>query len=232
MSQTPGRVDSGDAPASRTFSLLRVVILVVVGLIVGAGIMLTRQPTEPEQGADAVSPYTPQEELLRTYALPPNVRKPALNRLNELADGRDTGEVAAADYAAVVKALENSQLRHVAGHDVLIRKYIDSPALSDEQRARGKEARGRYLRGLMDEKIHPQTMDNVLEPVRKLHEDDAVSLDPNPPVEKIVELIDRLELHADGADISGGEFEIDYTAELLRVIEDALKRRGNDAAAG
>ncbi len=191
-------------------------ILVVVGVLVGAGVMISRQPA-PSDSIKAESAFTETESVIRSYSLPPAERQPALERLRELKQGGLSDK----QYKAVLQTVDKAPLKRVVGHDVLIRKYINLSQVSEEEKQRGHAARQRYLRGLHELTIHPKSMDHVLEPVRRKNTDETIGLDPSPPAEQISKLIDRLEQHADSAEVPEEPYELDYQGELLQVVNDA-----------
>ena len=145
-------------------------------------------------------------------------------RVDELAEDFKAGVIDLEDMGNVTMALVESPLLPLGAVMLAHHRYIEPSELSDEEKAAGQLALQRYARGIYEETIALEDIEDVMSPISDQDLEGNMELrDPDQvTTEDLREFISLVKARADEAQIPDEPFELDIAAEVNKAIDIAL----------
>lgn len=157
--------------------------------------------------------------------LDPETQKEVILRVDRIAKEYQEGELTTQQGATILKQLVQGPLIPTLLAHAFTKQYvINNSDLTPEEQQNATLQMQRLLRGVMNNKISQEKMEQALSPVMTEQPDGSYELKPTPTAEEIREVISNAQQVADEAGISNEEYEVDIPAEIDRAIEEAKKK--------
>ena len=145
-------------------------------------------------------------------------------RLNQLNTDFKDGKVTTDQIAAIAEALMEGPVLPIGTVLFVDSQYIQPSALTDQEKADGRQSLERLARGVFDKFINPDKLEPVMEPITEPDPTDPTSrqLKPNPTTEELREFLKRAKAEADTANVPDEPWTIDLADEVDKAIDQVL----------
>ncbi|MFW6058817.1 MAG: hypothetical protein ACODAQ_01465 [Phycisphaeraceae bacterium] len=155
-----------------------------------------------------------------------------VERVSDLKDRYDTGQITMQQLGRVAEELAESPLLYVGMVMFAEQHYIATSSLSDQEKEQARRTLDRFARGLHEEEIDPQVIDHVTDPIATTDAQGNRQLKEHPTDDELRTFLARAREEADNADVPDEPFEVDLADEFDRAVERALQERVSDAESG
>ncbi len=147
-------------------------------------------------------------------------------RITDLATGFKNKDITLEDMGKIVEEMETSPLIPAVVVQVIKDAYIAPSGLTDEEKAEGGLALDRLARGVFEGSISPERAQEIAAPMDKNTSNDQLDLKEPGDVtdDELRQIIADAKAEADAQDIPEEAWDIDFVAELDKLIENALGR--------
>ena len=156
-----------------------------------------------------------------------------LARVDELAEDFKAKNVTLDQLGDVAVKLYESPLKQAVAVYAVEKNYFEDSGLSAEEKADASLQLGRLARGMYEEKISNDEMQEAMDEivVRTIGNDEVTLRDPETvDDDDLRRLITEVKAAADKAEIPNEPFEIDIAAEFIKAIDEALGVATTDPA--
>ncbi len=153
--------------------------------------------------------------------------------IDALATDFKEGRVGFEEIGRVFETLSKSPLLPLAGVQAAKEKYIDRSDMTSEQKAAAERSLQRFARGIYDKKITPaeDQITDAIKPIVRLKPGNQWEFKENPTRQEIDQFIANCKAKADEAQIPDEPFQVDFAAELKKVIAEARAKGTTPAPA-
>ena len=148
-----------------------------------------------------------------------------LTRVDELAEDFKAKNVTVAQLLEVATNLAESPLKQAVAVYAVEKNYFEDSGLSVEEKADASLQLGRLARGVYEEKISYDEMQEAMDEivVQSIGNDTVTFREPETvDDDDLRRLISKVKAAADEAEIPNEPFEIDIAAEFIKAIDEAL----------
>ncbi len=161
--------------------------------------------------------------VLKKSNLPEEQKTAIFAEIEALTNDFKDKRVSMAEMQRVLEEVAESPLIPLAGVQVAKEKYIDTADMTSEEKAAAERSLQRFAKGIYEKKITPpdQQITDALKPIAVLDAGGGWKLKENPTRKEIDQFIANCKEKADEAKIPDEPFEIDFAAELKKVIASA-----------
>lgn len=159
-------------------------------------------------------------EVLRESSLPEDQKQAITAEIDGLATDFKNGKVSFEELSRVGQEIAASPLLPLAGVQLAKEKYIDRSDMTAEEKAAAQRSLQRFARAVYEKKLTPadeQIMDAV-KPVVRLKPGNQWEFKENPTREELDQFVANCKRKADEAAIPDEPFEINFAAEVKKVI--------------
>ena len=210
---------------------LAVVLIVVVAGVVGGIIVANNW-----RGWIAAPTRQAITELIDDSSLPEDQKAGILAEADAFIAAFEAGDVTVEELGRVAEELAQSPIAAMIGAYVIDEQYIGSSGLPEEEKEAGRYQLRRAARGVYEELIDPNDLNNLLDPLEpdpgesqetRIDAGNFVIVLASPSDvddEEVRELIANARQLSDDSSVPDEEFEIDYAEEVRSAIEKALGR--------
>lgn len=170
--------------------------------------------------------------LLAESTMAEDQKQAIMAEIDVLATDFKEGRVSMAELGRVFEELEKSPLWPLFGVQVAKEKYIDRSDMTSEERAAAERSLQRFAKGIHDKKITPaeEQITDAIKPIVRLKPGNQWEFKENPTRQEVDQFVANCKAKADEAQIPDEPFQIDFAAELKKVIADARKMPAPAAA--
>jgi hypothetical protein len=197
------------------------VLLIILGVIfllcVAAGIYVATH----WKGWVADVANVAATEMVKESGLPKDQRESILTEIRQLGDDFRSGKISTEKLALITKAIADGPLLPLAGVQAARQKYIEPSDMTPKEKADAILTLQRFARGVHEEKIDKQDIDDVVKPVADLMPNGRWKLKDDPTRMELDQFIANAKARADAAMISDEPFEMNIADELKKAIHGA-----------
>lgn len=210
---SPRRFRRGGVLQGCLIALGIVVLLLVIGIIV----VVMNWRGWMAGGMVAVT-----EALVQNAALPQSEKQEILAHVEQLGTDFKDKKVSMEDLGRVLQEIQEGPIIPVGGVMYFEQKYIANSGMSEEEKAAASRTLDRFARGVYEEEIPDEAVDEVLAPIKVVGPDGEETFKESPTQEEINEVLAAMKTKADDANMPDEDFEIDISDELGAAIDRAL----------
>lgn len=158
------------------------------------------------------------QEMVNDSGLPDDQKQEILLEIRQLGDDFKNGNISTEELSRVVKAIADSPLIPLAGVQAARHKYIEASDMSEEEKAAGTRALQRFARGVYENRISREAVDDVVKPIAELRPNGRWRMKENPTRMEIEQFLENAKARADEAMIPDEPFDLDIADELRKAI--------------
>lgn len=216
------RFDPEEPPRKRstgTTCLIGCLVMFVIGALIVAAIAFWVSQNWREWasvGADAIN------DSIDASDLPAEEKAEIKIEVERLAEAVRGGRISIDELALMFEKLTEWPLMPSINASMAETKYFDRSGLSDEEKAEGRVALHRFLRGMIDEKINQQATDRVLAHIATRQADDTWRLRDQVSDDELRAFLAEAKREADQAAIPEEPESFDPSDEFKRIIDESL----------
>lgn len=203
---------------SGCFAGCMVAFLVMVLIVVLAGYWLSQN----WRGLAGTVAAQAIEGMIDQSQLPEQQKVELKAQVRRVTDGFREGTISDEQLQRVVEGFLKSPLMSVLLVEAVEAKYFPSSGLSDEEKAAGRQALGRFSSGLMNEQIEQQAIDQVIAPIADRDTEGNWQLRDQVTDDQLRAFLDGAKAKADEAGVPEELEPIDPSDELKKIIDEAL----------
>lgn len=181
-------------------------------------------------------------EAVQKSTLPPAEQAEVIAVVDQFADDFKDGSVTASQFFDVLTGFSESPMVPAMIVSGMQSEYVDKSTLTPEEKADGNKQLSRFVHGVYDKSIPQTKIDDVAAPISapagatnavKIHTNN-VNIELKDPEdvtpEELKAFLANAKAAADEANVPDQMFQIDWSNELQKVIDEALGRTPTEAA--
>ena len=149
-------------------------------------------------------------------------KQAVIDQVDRVADLYKSGKITTEQLGRIMEELAQSPLMGTLVVFSIESQYIHPSGLSDEEKQQARRTMQRVCRGVLEEKIQQEELDDALDYVMDRHEDGSMEWKGSVNDDQLREFITRLEERADTAEIPDEPFEIRISEQFQLAIDRAL----------
>ena len=223
--------DDGDTYQERSSSsgclkgcLIAAVIVILIALGVVVWVMLSWKGWVADFTTEAVGVMIdesdwPDQEKLELKA-----------EVERLGQAFRNGDLSGDQLLVLMEEIADSPLMTTMVVAAIETKYVDDSGLSDEEKEAGRVALRRFVRGMINDKISEDDLDEAMRHIADKGPDGEWELRESVSDDELRKLFEIVEAKADEAGIPEEVEEVDPSDELRRIIDEALAGGGQAEA--
>jgi nitrogen fixation/metabolism regulation signal transduction histidine kinase len=193
-----------------------VVVMVLLGII--AGIWISRNA----KGWIANSLSTVVKQSIAETDLPAEEKEQINAQIDRGAKAFADGEISGEQAALLMEKLIQSPLLTAIVASAAEKKYVDPSGLSEEEKTAANVTLQRFARGVIDQKINPQTYETVMKSIAT-KQGDEWELKETVSDDELRKFLEAAKTAADDAKVEEQPPQVDPSDEVKRLIDEALK---------
>ena len=160
------------------------------------------------------------QEVIKEAGLPDDQREAILAEVKQFGDDFKNGKITMEELSRVAKAISDSPLIPLAGVQAARYKYIEPSDMSSEEKAEAILSLQRFARGMYENKISKDIMDDVIKPVAERKSNGQWNIKDNPTRMELDQFVANAKARADEAMIPYEPFDLNIADELRRAIRE------------
>lgn len=168
---------------------------------------------------------TVSEQAINDSALPEEEKVELKEEVSRLTEAFKAGEVSSEEMVQIFELFAQSPLMASMIVSQVEAQYLNQSGLTEEEKLEGKVALNRYIRGLFNEQIPQQSLDEVLDPIADKQADGSWQLRQSVTDEQLRTMFAVAEEKADEAEIPDQVEQPDPSEELSRIIDEAIGKQ-------
>jgi len=162
------------------------------------------------------------DQTLESSALPAEEKIEVKEQLNRVTEAFSSGAMSGDQMERLMVQLVESPLFAAFMVYAVEEKYFDQSGLSDEEKEAGKTSLMRFVRGLTQEKIDEQAMEEVMDHIGDRQNDGSWQMRDQVSDQELRAMLATANKHADAAEIPEEVEKFDPSDELKLIIDQAL----------
>lgn len=198
--------------------LIALAVMAVIGILVGIYVAMHLK-TWAAQAAKAVARSAVEQSQLSD-----DQKKRIVARIDSLADDFESDKITMEQMAQVFEEIGKSPLLHVAMVKAAEEKYIKPSALSAEEKAAGVRSLERLARGVHENSIPQEALQEVLDPIEATDANGQKQLKEQVTTDELKAFLAAAKKRADDAKVPDEAFTVDVAGELEKAIDRALSK--------
>jgi hypothetical protein len=163
-------------------------------------------------------------QMIDSTQLPAEERREMKAEVRRVAEAFRAGRLSHEQLARIVQNVVRSPLLTLFVASAVEKQYFDQSGLSDEEKAEGRLALERFVRGLIDKKIDQGAIDRVFKHIGDKQPDGTWELREKVSDEALRAALDEARRAADDAGIPDEPERVDPSAEFKRIVDEAMER--------
>jgi hypothetical protein len=163
-------------------------------------------------------------QMIDTTDLPVEERQEMKVELRRLTDALREGRLSIEQLVGIVESVVHSPLLTLFVVSAFEKQYLEASGLSEEEKAEGRRALRRFVRGAVDRKISEDASDAVLSHVAEKQPDGTWQLKQRVSDAELRAALAAAARAAEEAGIPEEPEAVDASAELKRIVDEAMKR--------
>ena len=198
------------------------VFLLVLLLVLGVWIARNWR----ELAADGASQLV--QQAIDASDLPQQEKVEVMAQVDRVTDAVRDGRMSIAQLKTLFERLSQSPLMASLMVTAVDEKYLNKSGLTQEDKAAGRLAVRRFVRGVIDERIPAAQVDAVLAPIGNRKPNGEVELKDNVTDAELQAFFAAAKAEADKAGIPEQPEEVDPSEEFQRIVDEALGPAGDE----
>jgi hypothetical protein len=206
--------------------LIGCLVIVVVGLVIAGLTAYWISQNWRDWTATAGSQGIMQ--AVNASDLPPQEKQEIEVQVNRVADAFGDGSLSVDQLRTIFERLVQSPLmasRVVTAADA---KYINRSGLSEEEKAQGRNALRRFVRGVIDGKIPKSAVDTALAHIADREQSGGWQLRERVTDDQLRAFLDTARSEADTANMPAETEVVDPSDEVQRIVDESLNELAED----
>jgi hypothetical protein len=196
--------------------VLAIVIAIVAGIAIYVGLHWKGWAADVMEQATTA--------IVNESGLPQDQKNQIVADVKKLGTDFKDGKVSLEQMQKVGEAIADSPLIHLAGVQAARLKYIEPSDMTAEEKAAANRSLQRFARGVFENKIPKETIDDVVKPITTLKPDGKWELKEKPTRQELDQFVANAKAKADDAKIPDEAFDLNIATELKKAIDKALGR--------
>lgn len=194
--------------------VLAIVIAIIAGIAIYVGLHWKGWAADVMQQATTA--------IVNESGLPQDQKSQILSDVQKLGNDFKDGKVSLDQMQKVGVAIAESPLIHLAGVQAARQKYIEPSDMKPEEKAAANLALQRFARGVFENKIPKEAIDDVVKPITTLKPDGKWELKAKPTRQELDQFVANAKAKADDVKVPDEPFDLNIAAELKKAIDKAL----------
>lgn len=210
---------------SKTGKVIGIGCLTIIVLLVCGGLYVRfKLPTWT-----AVAIRKLAEHMVQVSQLPEDQKTGITEHMERLALGAEEKRIGFAELQqAIEKLVKGPGMSLIVMHAMEV-KYVSPSGLTEQQKKGAVLTFQRFSRGVIEEKIPAQQIQDVLALVQTTDQKGRAELEESLTDDELMALIDQVKKHADDAQIPLEPYEVDIAEHIGKVVDAVF---GNETEAG
>ncbi len=194
---------------------------VLMALIVGGGLYVYYNLSSWVAGSLKAS--------VESTTLPEDQKKRIKKQIDKLKNKYNEGKIDLDELQSVSSKIVEGPLLKV-GVVLFVQKtyFQETDKLNDEEKEKSMRALDRYARGLYEDKISPDTMEQVFRPLEKKTKTGGSRFKEEPSRKVLLKVAEKAREKADENNIPDEEFNVDVASEFEKIVREATKENKAD----
>ena len=172
----------------------------------------------------AVGATEAMSQMIDTTDLPAEERREMKAEVRRVADAYREGRITNEQLARIVQDVAESPLLALFVVSAVEKQYFEKSGLSEEEKAEGRLALQRFVRGAVDKKIKQAGIDAVLQHIGEKRPDGNWQLRARVSDADLRSALAEAKRVADEAGIPEQPESVDVSAEFKRIVDEAMKK--------
>ena len=143
-------------------------------------------------------------------------------QVKRLGDAFTDGTLPLEKLAEFAEGLTKSPLLPTFIVQAVDKKYLERSGLDEAEKAEGRRALRRFVRGAVQEKFEQSDFDDLMDFVADRNPDGGWELKPQVPDEDLRAFLQAAKEKADAAEIPDEDYEVDPVDEFRKLVDEAL----------
>lgn len=199
-----------------TGCLVTIVVVLALGVMVGFWVWHHWRDWVAAGAAEAI------QQGLDASDLPAQEKQQVRAQVDRLSTAFRDGRLSAPQLASIMTQLLHSPLMTTVAVTAAERMYFAASGLSDDEKAQGRRALRRFVRGMVDGKIDQQSTGAVMRHIADRESDGTWKLRQQLTDDELRAFLEAAKTEADRADIPAEPQDVDPSDELKRIVDQAL----------
>ncbi len=162
------------------------------------------------------------QQGIDAWDLPEQEKQEVRAQVDRVVDAFREGRLSGEQLALIMQKLVDSPLMTTITVAVAERAYLDKSGLTDEEKADGRQALKRFVRGVVDKKIDKGSSDAVMAHIADREPNGEWQFRKQVSDADLKAFLAAAQAEADKAEIPAEPEDIDPSAELKRIVDEAL----------
>lgn len=197
------------------------VVLVILIVAIAAGVWYVRSNW---RGWGAQVMQAASEGVVAQSGLPDDQKNQILAQVRSLGDDFKAGKITTDQMQHVMQEIVQSPLLPLAAVQAAKQKYVEPSDMTPDEKAAAIRSLQRYARGVYEQKIPRENIDDVIKPISTLKPDGRWELKSKPSRLELDQFVANAKAKADEAKIPDEPFDLNIADELKKAIDKALGR--------
>ncbi len=162
---------------------------------------------------------------IRESELDEEEKQAVIDQVDRVADLYKSGEITTEQLGRIMEELAQSPLMGAIVVISIESQYLHPSGLSDEEKQQGQRTMQRVYRGVLEEKIQQEELDDALEYVADRRDDRSIEWKAAVKDDELREFLRLLQERADAAGIPDEPFEIRISEQFQMAVDRALAKQ-------
>jgi hypothetical protein len=220
MSGSVSPASSRPSPRGGVLAGCLIVLAIVVAIVAGIGIYVGLH----WKGWTADIMQQAATAIVNESDLPQDQKTQIIAEVQKLGTDFKDGKVSLDQMQKVGMEIAESPLIHLAGVQAARQKYIEPSDMTVDEKAAANRSLQRFARGVFENKIPKEAIDDVVKPITTLKPDGKWEFKEKPTRLELDQFVANAKSKADEAKIPDESFDLNIAAELKKAIDKALGR--------
>ncbi len=195
-------------------------VIVVVGLLACGGAAWYGISQAPIIAADLIITAIEESEL------PDEEKREVKKQIDRVKDAYKRGDIGYAEFGKMAQSFAESPLMSLIYVYAAEKQYLEPSGLSDEEKADAKLVLSRLIRGVTEEKVDMDGVDEALEPITLQKTNNQRQLKPTLSDEEVREFIANCKQIADDAGVSEEHVDVNVSDTVKQLVDETLGEEG------
>ena len=166
------------------------------------------------------------KEFVKQSPLPDDQKAKVLDQVSHVTREYEAGNISNEQMARIVEKVIQSPMFPIAAVYLVDSHYVKISDMTEEEKSAAQIDLQRFARGVIEDKISLDRLDEVLAPISEPSGGDQISLKQKVTRQELDSFLANVKSEADAASIPNEPFEINFAEELGKTIDEGLQAGG------